>query len=98
MPIIQSGMPLTPALLSTQSGTVAVSFTALTTFSVNVVFPQIFASQPRLTPPNINSVAAPTLGWTTRAINVTTTGFTIRLDGPSATWAGVNVVWYAFPI
>ncbi|MFW3477292.1 hypothetical protein [Streptomyces microflavus] len=45
---------------------------------------------------NINSTAGSTLQWTAKAASATTTGFTLIVSGPSATWASVDVEWTAF--
>ena len=77
------------------TGTVSMSFTTQTSSTSNVTFASAFASAPRVFC-NINNGGAPTASWNSRAINVTTTGFTVFVFGPSATWSSVEVQWIAF--
>ncbi|MEU2487019.1 H-type lectin domain-containing protein [Streptomyces sp. NPDC012617] len=74
------------------------SFTNVTSFTRNITFTTPFAAPPHVTV-NINSGAGPTARWGARAINVSTTGFTIFLFsgalGETGTWASVPVSWRA---
>lgn len=98
MPIYQSGMRLTPARMTYQSGSTSVTFATATSFVQAVSFSQAFASVPRVGGFNINTASGSTIGWTIRATDVTTTGFNLRGYGTSAAWSGVPVQWHAFPI
>lgn len=82
-----------------QRGSVSVSFTQQTTSTVNVVFPEPFPTAPNV---QTNIAAAPgsSSRWTSRAINVTATGFTIFLESgyataPAVDWIAVPVTWIA---
>lgn len=84
-----------------QRGTVSVSFAALSQTTVAVTFPTAY---PVGTVPsvmtNINSGAAATVRWGSRAINVSNTGFTLFVfkgdaADPAQTWANVSVQWWA---
>lgn len=77
----------------TKTGTVSFAFTGASD-TINVTFPQAFPSAPNVHC-NINAGHAATSQWHSRAINVTATGFTVFVFGPSATWAGVPVQWTA---
>lgn len=77
-----------------QNGSVSISFTTQTSFTQAVSFPVAFSSSPVVTT-NINSGAAATGGWISRAINITTSGFTLFVSGASATWSSVSVQWDA---
>lgn len=82
-----------------QAGAVALSFTSLDTYSgTSVTFPAAFAATPKVFV-NIDSGGASTARWQARAINVSTTGFTpfvfASTAGATATWAAVNVNWFA---
>lgn len=78
----------------TQTGVNSLSFGPATSFTVAVVFPIAFGTIPRVFT-NINSGVAATASWGSRAISVSTTGFTIFVFGPSATWSSVEVQWSA---
>lgn len=84
-----------------QSGVQSVSFVALSQTTVAVSFPTAY---PVGTVPavmtNIDSGAAATVRWGSRAINVTNTGFTLFVfkgdaADPAQTWANINVRWWA---
>lgn len=73
----------------------SVSFTSLSSTTVNVVFAHPFAANPNIMV-NINSGSGSTSQWHARAINITKIGFQIFVFGPSAnTWSGVVVQWSA---
>lgn len=73
----------------------SVSFTALSSTTVNVVFTHSFSTAPVIMT-NINSGAGATAQWHSRAINITATGFQLFLFGPGAsTWSNVAVQWTA---
>lgn len=80
------------------AGSVAVSFTAQTSFTLAVTFPQAFATVPAVMT-NINTGSGVTSHWSSRAIGVTTSGFTIFVysdTGAAAqTWASIPVQWIA---
>jgi hypothetical protein len=81
-------------VLTGQKGLVNIVHTpAATSKQVAVVFPQAFTTAPIV---NANFMAAPggSAGWICRAINVTTTGFTIYTAGASNTWTA-DVGWIA---
>lgn len=77
-----------------QAGAVLISFTTQTSFTTAVVFDTPFDSQPSVSV-NINSGVGATANWQSRGFNVSTTGFTIFVFGPSSTWASVDVQWQA---
>ncbi|MEV5862395.1 H-type lectin domain-containing protein [Streptomyces sp. NPDC052071] len=82
-----------------QSGTVNLSFTSLDQYSgTTVTFPVAFAVAPRVFL-NIHSGVASTARWSARAIDITTTNFKpfvyAAVGGNYATWAGIEIQWYA---
>lgn len=82
--------------------TQSVSFTSQTSVSVAVSFGVTFQAPPQVFT-EIISGAGVTSRWGSRAISITTTGFTLFLftmDAASsaATWSGVPVNWRAFPV
>jgi hypothetical protein len=84
-----------------QSGSVNVSFVALSSSTVAVLYDVAFpvGVVPTVTT-NINSGAGVTARWDSRAFNVSNTGFTLfvyKTDGadPAQTWANVPVQWHA---
>ncbi len=79
---------------SQQQGSVTISFTTQTSFTQSVTFPTAFAATPAVTT-NINSGVAATASWGSRGITVSSTGFTLFVFGPSATWSSVAVQWVA---
>lgn len=81
-----------------QAGEVSVSFTTLTSFTQAVVFPQPFTAVPNVFV-NINTGAGSTSLWQARAINITTTGFTLFVytTGGAVSWVLVPVGWAAVP-
>jgi hypothetical protein len=73
----------------------SVSFTSLSSTTVNVTFTHPFSTAPVITT-NINSGAGATAQWHSRAINITATGFQLFLFGAGAsTWSNVAVQWMA---
>lgn len=82
-----------------QSGTVVMSFTSQSSVTQSVQFPQPFANIP-IVMTNIASNVAGAVRWNSRAVTVTTTGFTMSVfkgDGADAaqTWTNVPVQWIA---
>jgi hypothetical protein len=78
-----------------QVGTQSVTFTTATSNSTTVTFLVAFAAAPMVNPPNIDTAPGVTASWRARAISITTTGFVIFSEGPSAAWAGQPVSWNA---
>lgn len=79
-----------------ESGTKLVTFAAATAFSVVVPFSVGFDTQP-VVMVNLASGPATALLWQARAIAVTTTQFTLQLNGPSAmAFTNFPVQWLAF--
>lgn len=88
--------PVTPVQ---QSGTVALSFTNQDDYSgTSVTFPVAFTASPRVFC-NINNAGAATARWQSRAITISTTGFTpfvfASTGGANATWSSVEIQWLA---
>lgn len=81
-----------------QAGQALVTFVAQTGFTQAVVFDRPFPAAPAVST-NIASGAAATAQWHSRAISVTTTGFTIFVftAGIAASWTDVPVQWQAQP-
>lgn len=79
-----------------QAGSETISFVALTSFTVAVLFDQVFSRLPSVST-NINNGTASTAGWASRAFNVTTAGFTLFVFtvGAASTWTSVDVQWQA---
>jgi H-type lectin domain len=78
-----------------QNGSVPISFAAVTSFTQAVVFASAFAAAPIVTT-NINSGAGAAAQWHSRAINITTTGFTMLVFASAAgTWTNIPVQWSA---
>lgn len=82
-----------------QAGSTLINFTAQTSWTEAVVFPTSFSGQPRMSC-NIASGSGNAARWGARAINVTSTGFTIfvfRGDNtdPAETWTNIPVHWIA---
>lgn len=76
------------------TGSHAFSFTG-TGATQSVTFSTPFAAAPKVMT-NIASGAGVSLGYDSRAFNITTTGFTLFVYGPSATWSAVGCQWAAF--
>lgn len=95
---IASGQPIASADILVfrriQTGTASISFTTQTSFSQAITFPSAFSVAPNVSV-NINNLAGVTGGWNGRAGAVSTTGATLLLFGPSATWGSVPVQWTA---
>lgn len=81
-----------------QVGTASVSFTSQTSFSQSVTFPTAFASTP-VVMTNIHTGSGVAGHWSSRAINITTTGFQIFVysdtGAAAATWSAIPVQWMA---
>lgn len=85
--------PATGASPSFQAGSFSMTVVAATSNLTNVVFATPFARTPAVSG-NINSGAGATANWHARAINVTTTGFTMFSFGPSNSFTA-EVQWQA---
>lgn len=82
-----------------QSGTFNVTFTNKNSHLVNMTFPTTFSSIPKVFA-NINSTAGPTIRWSARVYNITTTSATVFLfytgDATTQTdWVNTEVQWVA---
>lgn len=78
-----------------EDGSKSVSFTAVNSSLINVAFATPFTAAPKVFT-NINSNAGATAQWHSRAVNITTTGFTILVFAATAgTWSNVEVQWSA---
>lgn len=80
------------------AGSVSVSFVTQTSFTVAVVFPTAFGTVPAVMT-NIASGSGTAGHWSSRAISVTTAGFTLFVfadTGAAAqTWSNIPVQWIA---
>lgn len=89
------GTSVGPQPRATQTGLESISFAAAISHTDLISFPVPFAAAPAVMT-NIDSGA---IGrWTTHAINITTTGFTmfeISTDAVALAWSGVAVSWVA---
>lgn len=85
--------PDTGAFPSFQAGSVDITVVATTSGAATVVFATPFRLAPAVTT-NINSSSGLTVGWIPNAHTITTTGFSIRITGPSASFTA-NVQWNA---
>lgn len=86
--------PSTVPYKTAQTGSSTISFATDTSFTVAVTFAKAFPAVPKVFT-NINSGAGSTASWDSRAFNVTTTGFTMFVFGPSSTWSNIEVQWAA---
>lgn len=81
-----------------QVGTASVSFTSQTSFSQSVTFPTAFAATP-VVMTNIFTGSGVAGHWSSRAINITPTGFQIFVFSESGaaaqTWSAIPVQWMA---
>jgi hypothetical protein len=78
-----------------ETGVELFTFAGVTTATVAVSFTVPFIQAPRVFT-NINNGAAATANWHSRAINITTTGFTLFVFSTVAsTWTDVEVQWLA---
>lgn len=82
-----------------QAGQLSISFTGLNSYTQAVTFPTPFTTVPRVAM-NLATGAGATARWSTRAISVTTTGFTLfayyNTDTTTLfTWSGQPVDWIA---
>jgi hypothetical protein len=82
----------------TRTGSTAISFTTQDSFTQAVLFGFTFPDIPKVMT-NINSGAGATSRWISRAISITTTGFTMFVFAPTAgltqTWVSIPVDWVA---
>ena len=90
--VVPSGSVLQDAI---QAGTSNITVTAATSGTLAVVFARPYTQAPSVST-NINSGAGSTASWQSRAINVTTTGFTLFIFGPSSSFTA-PVQWQAQP-
>lgn len=80
-----------------ETGTVSVSFTTQSSFFTDVTFATPFSLAPAVMT-NISNAAGVTGAWTSRAYNITTTGFRLfvqNVNSTTNTWSGVPVDWVA---
>lgn len=81
----------------TRRGTIAMSFTSLTASTAAVNFGFTFPDVPAVCT-NIDTGAGATSRWESRAISVTTTGFTMfvyQSQALTSTWTDIPVSWIA---
>lgn len=79
----------------TVSSTANVSFTSATSATVVIAFGVTFPTAPAMTT-NIDSGAGAAAQWNSRAINITTTGFTLLVFAAAAgAWTNIPVTWTA---
>lgn len=76
-----------------QAGSVSMTVAAVTSATTALTFARPFTRVPAVSG-NINSGAGATANWHARAINVTTTGFTMFIFGPSASFTA-EMQWQA---
>lgn len=76
-----------------QAGVASVTVAAATSATLAVVFATPFRAVPAVST-NIDNGAGATAGWGSRALNITTTGFTIFLFGTSSSFTA-TVYWQA---
>lgn len=96
--IAANGTAITNLQNWTRRGTVLVNFTTLGSFTTVVNFGFTFPAAPTVMT-NIDSGAGTTARFETRAITITTTGFTLfvysSVVGATATWVDIPVSWLA---
>lgn len=81
----------------TRAGTVNMSFTTLNSSTASVSFGFTFPATPRVTT-NIDSGAGETARWCSRAISISTTGFTMfvfQAQATTNTWTTIPVSYVA---
>lgn len=81
----------------TRTGAVSITFVTMNTFTAPVSFGFTFPAVPKVVT-NIDSGAGATARWESRAITVTTTGFTMFVYQSQATngsWTDIPVNWVA---
>jgi hypothetical protein len=83
----------------TRRGTALVTFSNVDSFSTSVSFGFTFPGAPTVTNPNINASSSAEARWDARALNPTTTGFTLfvysNASGATSSWSAVPVTWTA---
>jgi len=90
-----SGNIATWLRISPQAGKVQVSASAVSSVSTNVTFPEQFASIPAVFT-NINSGSGSIAQWATRAITITSSGFTMfSFSTSNATFSNIDHQWVA---
>lgn len=80
-----------------ETGTVSVTFTSQSAYFTIVSFATAFSLAP-VVMTNISTGAGVSSAWTTRAYNISTTGFNLFLQNvnfTTSTWGGVPVDWVA---
>jgi hypothetical protein len=80
-----------------QTGLSTVSFTNKESFTVDITFPIAYSTAPRVFT-NIAAGAGSTARWGSRAIEVTTSGFSLFLfsgDADTVSWSAIPVHWTA---
>lgn len=83
-----------------QSGTVTFTFASDTSALTVVTFATPFAAAPKVYT-NIDTAPGSTGRWGSRAINITTTGFSMFVfagDSLASTWSAIPVSWTAFAV
>lgn len=83
-----------PSTLRIQAGQEFITFAALTSTFVDVVFATPFINVPAVTC-TIGSNAGVTANWFVRSGLTSNTGFRLSLNGPVNTWTDVPVFWHA---
>lgn len=95
---LKKAVYVTAKLDNANGGVVNVSFSSATSHTETVTFSTPFTSPPRVYT-NIASGSGAAAHWDSRAINITTSGFTLfvfaPLSGSAATWSNIPVNWDA---
>lgn len=100
MGVVASGALLTPARLSIPAGRASVSIAAAAFATVSVGFGFTFPSIPRVGVSIASTSFSMSPNHGARAINITTTGFTLimyTVNGATVTATGVPIDWWAIP-
>lgn len=96
--VAPSWSPVPGPAKALQVGTASVSFTSQTSFTQTVTFPTAFASTP-VVMTNIHTGSGVAGHWSSRAISITPTGFSIFVysdtGASAATWSAIPVQWMA---
>lgn len=81
---------------ATVTGSTSITFASATSNTSSISFGTTFASAPTVLA-MINSGAGSTVGWTVRALNITTTGcdLSVSTNGSAAAWSSIPVMWVA---
>jgi hypothetical protein len=82
----------------TRRGTASLTFTTQESFTASVSFGFTFPAVPTVTT-NLRDSSAATARWDSRAITITTTGFTVfvysNAAGATSTWSAIPIGWVA---